>query len=435
MKRKVMAKDIANLLNYFERGFRNPTSISKNLSKQLDLLFDELSVIAPLKRNEEAKRIWVQFPRGTIDDFDNYEECKNNGEVETYEEFEDLWKLYYPNDPMWYELFVAEKEGMYRYISIGDKTIINVSLNDNNLEKTSDYIEEAITKLVKFLIPEVRNAVNKIKNNTYNQEVEKYLPYQFRTGVIKRSIFDNDNIMELEEWEFNRFKELINNGYNTINKISKLKDFTANDFFKACAIGYRACHYDCNDMKDEELYLKYADGRDEGLTGKGHGLNSGPGINYENSEEWNDWFFSSRGGGHPWEVCRGGNSTHVDLFVMNDFSFGEYRNNRDSFKNNKGYYFEVAGLYRPEEAIRFYISIFDYGYPILLRDSKEILARFEKTDYIGIVPHSITPIYCEHMFPKKYGRVIDFMHVYDEDIKRFKDHIEWLNEEKTEIIK
>ena len=69
----------------------------------------------------------------------------------------------------------------------------------------------------------------------------------------------------------------------------------------------------------------------------------------------------------------------------------------------------------------------------MLRDAKEILARFEETDYIGIVPHNIIPKYCEGMFPAEYGRVVDFMHVYDEEIQEFGLQIIWLPEEPAEL--
>ena len=68
--------------------------------------------------------------------------------------------------------------------------------------------------------------------------------------------------------------------------------------------------------------MHYADGRDEGLTGQGHGLNAGPGIDFDSPAAWNDWYFGTRGGGHPWEVVPGGNSTHVELYVCNGHASG-----------------------------------------------------------------------------------------------------------------
>ena len=84
------------------------------------------------------------------------------------------------------------------------------------------------------------------------------------------------------------------------------------------------------------------------------------------------------------------------------------------------------------ESVIFYLTLHDAGLPVLISDAEEILARFDASDYMGIVPHSVIPKYCEGMFPKEYGRVIDFMHVYEEDLEKYKDDIIWLPEEPAE---
>ena len=66
-------------------------------------------------------------------------------------------------------------------------------------------------------------------------------------------------------------------------------------------------------------------------------------------------------------------------------------------------------------------------------DGSEILARFDGTDYIGIVPRAMTPKYCENLFPDRYGPVIDFMHVYEEEMAEFGTEIEWLPEEPARL--
>ena len=53
--------------------------------------------------------------------------------------------------------------------------------------------------------------------------------------------------------------------------------------------------------------------------------------------------------------------------------------------------------------------------------------------HIGIVPHNIIPKYCEGMFPPEYGRVVDYMHVYDEEMQKFGDQIIWLPMEQAEL--
>lgn len=57
-----------------------------------------------------------------------------------------------------------------------------------------------------------------------------------------------------------------------------------------------------------------------------------------------------------------------------------------------------------------------------------MLVRFlrvsRRGDLIGLVPHDIIPVYYESMFPKRLETILDFMHVYDEDMASFGDKIE-----------
>ncbi len=38
------------------------------------------------------------------------------------------------------------------------------------------------------------------------------------------------------------------------------------------------------------------------------------------------------------------------------------------------------------------------------------------------------------MFPAEYGRVIDFIHVYDEEMELYGSEIDWLPLDKAELI-
>lgn len=254
---------------------------------------------------------------------------------------------------------------------------------------------------------------------------------------MKASIFDG-----LKANTYKAFQEYLNNGENDSDKIGRIQRFTANDFFRACALGYKACGYKGADLSPVEQYLMHADGRDEVLTGFGHGLNAGPGINPDDPAAWDDWYFDAqRFGGHPWEVCRGGNSTHVNLYVRNDKQYLEYMvrsgkmTQEEADAHPKGYYFEVAGSAwnRSVEAVNFYVALKKKKLPVVLSDADEILARFKGTDYIGIVPHTVIPSYCDGMFPNSYGKILDFMHVYQEEMDGYGDKIEWLPEEEASL--
>ena len=80
----------------------------------------------------------------------------------------------------------------------------------------------------------------------------------------------------------------------------------------------------------------------------------------------------------------------------------------------------------------FYVSIHDAGYPVLLQDANSILSRFLGPDLIGIVPHTTIPKYCDSMFPNCYGKILDFMHVYDDDV--WMRDVEWLPEEEAQLV-
>ena len=425
---KLVAPDIDRLLKYFDRGYLNPSGIRPSLAKAMEPLFEMLKPIAPLEYNDEAKTIWLLIPRGDISDFDSFEDLKEWDVVKTYKEYEDLWQEDYPLEKMWYPFVIVDgknKDGQtfFRGVSLGNKTIISAQMDKQG---GPDYSDEAAVTLCELIIPAIKESLEMVKNGTYNDFVNTNLPYKFRTGVIKRSVlwkynpdhkkFDLDG---LSEKTISVFRNILESGVNDKTKISRIKKFTANDFFKACELGYKALGYETKNMSPSELYIEYADGRDEGLTGSGCGLNEGPGIDFEDAEAWDEWYSGPRGGGHPWEIVRGGNSTHVDLFVCHD---------------DDGYYFRIHGKHRQLEAVTFYTTLSTAGLPVYLEDANEILARFDGGDFVGIVPHSTFPRYCEGMFPKEYGKVIDFMHVYDEEIEQYGKEIIWLPEEETKLI-
>lgn len=448
---KLVAPDIDRLLKYFDRGYLNPSGVRPALAKAMEPLFELLSPLAPLEDNDEAKFLWLFIPRGDISDYDSFEDLKEYGEVKTYKEYEELWKYDYPQEKIWYQFVIVDSKDSdgttrFRAVALGNKTIISAEMKK---EGEPDYSDEAAVMLCNLITPAVKESLDMLKNGTYNDFVNKNLPYKFRTGIIKRSVlwkynserrqFDFDG---LSEETISTFRNILKTGVNDKTKISRIKNFTANDFFKACELGYKALNYDTKEMSLSELYLEYADGRDEGLTGKGCGLNEGPGIDFEDSKAWDEWYSRKNMGGHPWEIIRGGNSTHLDLMVCNDkreleyeFRLGEISEEEYKERLEKaGYYFTLRGKYRQLEAVTFYTTLSAAGLPVILEDAEEILARFEGNDYVGIVPHSCATRYCESMFPSEYGKVIDFIHVFDEDMEQFGKEITWLPEDAAKLI-
>ena len=451
---RLIAPDIDSLLRFFRDGHTNATSPTPAVIAAINPVFDALRNLAPSKRNDEYKSIWLQIPRGTIDDYYSYEDMLANVSVESREQYEAFWQEDYPDELKWYKLELIEsrnREGdiRFRAVFLDHKCVVSITFERNG-DPFPIYTEEAVVTLCSLIMEAIPASMEKLKQGTYNDDVNAHLPYWFRTGVIRRSViwkkapddWKKDGMDGLSPETASEFKRLQESGINDVQKIGRIKSFTANDFFHACELGYKALGYDCDGLTPDKLYLKYADGRDEGLTGTGYGLNAGPGIDFDDPAAWDQWYFSSRGGGHPWEVVPGGNSTHMDLFVSNDvellgyqFRLGEISQQEyDERLAKAGYYFHIRGKHRPLESVTFYTTLSAAGLPVVIDDAKEILARFDGSDYVGIVPHHVALKYCESMFPVKYGPVIDFTHVYADDIAALGEDIEWLPEAEARLI-
>ncbi len=87
-----------------------------------------------------------------------------------------------------------------------------------------------------------------------------------------------------------------------------------------------------------------------------------------------------------------------------------------------------------DQEINFYVALSVAGLPVVLDDAEEILARYDGSDYIGIVPHDTPTRYCENLFHSEYGNVIDFMHIYDDEMPILEDMIIWLPEPPAILI-
>ena len=452
---KMVAPDVDELLRYFDRLRLSPTPSTPALFAAAEKLCNIMEPLAPLKTNDEARAIWLRIPRGTIADYDSFEDMKNWGEVETYEEYKACWLKDYPEESCWYELVTVKSfnpDGSLRFyaVDLGNNTVISATTEDRIFRDENEYYaEEAAIRLCSLIIPAVQESMALLKAGLYNALVEASLPYQFRVGVIRRSDLW-EAVPETKAAAFGRlsedtvqeFKKLIRSGINDESRIGRIKDFTANDFFRACKIGYETIGYDCDGYSLSELYVRYSDGRDEGLTGTGYGLNAGPGIDFDSPSAWDAWYFDrNRWGGHPWEVVPGGSSTHVELYVENDKQSLEWDLHSGEISEEEynerlqqaGYYFIVAGIYRQYEAVSFYISLSAAGLPVVISGAEQLVSKFEATDYVGVVPHHMFTEHCENLFPDSYGEIIDFTHVNkDEDI--WFDKIEWLPEDKAELL-
>jgi hypothetical protein len=119
-------------------------------------------------------------------------------------------------------------------------------------------------------------------------------------------------------------------------------------------------------------------------------------------DQFADWL-QERMAAHPWEICRGGNSTHISLFIS-------------EVENNWALRLAGSSIFRVEETVRMAVALFDNKIPFQLSDAEEIVRMVTGSDFIGIVPDAIFPRYCYSLFPKE-DKIIDFMNIgFDKEI-------------------
>ena len=379
----------------------------------LDELFALLEQVSPVSENG-ARSLWLRAERGPIEDYGNPAEEVANGHYESEEEFIKEWKGWFPDEIEWYKLSAVElkKEG-YRAITLRHDFVI---LQDKNREPGG--FPNEIPEFVQWMIDGVKECIQMLRDGTYNDFVRDNLPPRHRYGTIRRKDFWDvwpemraeffKDISKEDVAEFIKKASEQTEQYNEIE--GRMPEMTANDFYRFCAMGYEANNYEGCDMTPKEQYYLHADGRDEGLRD----------IAPDSPEAFNIWLYDSdRGGGHPWEVCRGGNSTHVALNVMQD---------------ERGFWLYLAGdaWNRTIETVKFYLALTRAGVPVFLAEAHTLADRLAEKEKIGIVPDGVIPVYCESDFPNEH--IIDFINLPDEDQEKFLPFCTWYEEKPIYLI-
>lgn len=382
------------------RMYGNDTTYDDKSYKLIDEIFELLEKFAPVNK-DGVRELWLTSERGSIKDFDDYEEMKSWGDVDNYDEFIELWLQSFPDEIQWYHMAAYHnKEIDYKTIYIDHSQVIEV-----DGRKAHKSLESNIEEYTTWMLDAVKSCYEQVKEGTYNKRINNELPPEYRTGTIVRKAFCDIFPEYRKEFLKNISKERIDEFIKAVSnqpepeEMPRIQEFTANDFYKCCALGYKANNYKCTDLTPKEQYYIHADGRDSGLKN----------IDGDSVEAFIDWCHNHESG-HPWEVCMGGNSTHIDLYAHHD---------------EKGFYLAVSGKSesRCVEAVNLYLAIRDAGYPIYIFDSKELTERFLETEKIGIVPKGIFPRYCDSLFPNE--NVIDFMNLPFEERDKVVNACKW----------
>ncbi len=379
----------------------------------LDEMFEILEQVSPIRKNGERK-LWLRADRGEISDFGDMEEAIADGEYASEAEFIQTWKDWYPNEVEWYELStVQDKEGEYRMVVLRHACVIAQA----GRKELSRFVNE-IPEFVQWLLDGVKECVEMLRAGTYNEFVRDNLPPQHKTGTIRRKDYWDvwpeareaffEDITPDDVAEFIQKASAQVESYDLME--GRLPSMTANDFFRFCAMGYAENRYEGCEKTPKEQYYLHADGRDDGLGD----------VSPDDPEAFRAWLDDrTHRSGHPWEVCRGGNSTHVSLYPWND---------------DKGYFLLLEGAARNRtiETVKFFLALTRAGIPVYLQEAQMLADRLAEREKIGIVPQGVIPKYCEHRFPKEH--IIDYINLPREDREKFLPFCTWYEEPRITLI-
>ena len=374
----------------------------------IEEIFGYIRMIEPINENG-VRELWLTSERGTIEDFKDIDEAIAEGEVENARELEEWWLDLYPETEQWYHMAAVEDSDTgYKAIFLNNRHVIEV---DPRKEKG---FENDISEFVEWLLYAVKRCIDELKEGTYNARINKGVPHEHKTGTImRRDLYDIFPDMrerffaDISKAEIAEFISLASRQSRNAD-ISRMPSFTANEFYKCCALGYKANGYKFIELPPKEQYYKHADGRDDGLCD----------IDGDSVEEFIQWYHCSQIG-HPWEICKGGNSTHVSLYVHHD---------------DRGFYLSVAGdaVTRCVEAVKIYLALKKAGYPVTIYNAEELIERFNETERIGIVPKGVFPRYCGGYFP--HEKIIDFMNLPYEERDKVAEKCIWQPLEEIRLI-
>ncbi len=351
---------------------------------------------------------------------------KNLKQFDHKVEYKDLmWKVIFPDKKLKFHYIHVTKYQDTHYIGLVDGNLctlevkpdkkvevapsFGVSRYDDGSDDPAAAWNDLISTAIRWL-----NTVKKdwIKAN---KQVHEGYPLNRRYGIVPNAliraslpdIYRIDKV--LGKTKIKKFVRLFEDAHfeNEDNFIRKT--MTANDYFDYCKIAYIAAQekegYVDKNLSGRQMYECYADGRDNGLLD----------IAGDSKKEFADWIDGKHpkktSGGHPWEIKRGGNTTHIDLYVT-----------RPRFRHEENFIVSLNGpsIGRLKETLDMFLALHEAEFPITIANAKGIYKRLLALDNIGIIPcfdslHRANQRFHEH------ENVFDVLH-YD-DLGKYKRRI------------
>ena len=328
------------------------------------------------------------------------------------------WEIYLKPESRWIKLDAKLYNGTWyfsileepsRRISSSNQISFSYTLQSDGKER--DPLPPKICDRLPAIRRAIAQTIERVKVDPlrYHGELLRSIPPTLRYGLLPRS-FVRDLLPEWQPFH----KELTPSETTRMIDLCEradeepLKTMTTGRFFEYCRVAYGAnpASFDWagesinTNASGIELYSRYADGRDDGLKK----------IDPDSADAFLAWYCSPRLGGHPWEIYRGGNSTHIDLAIVKD----------TKTESETGWRILLSAFSstRLVETCRIALALEAAGLPFVLDHKDSYLWRLRGTDMVGILPEEVDLRYGYHEFPEQF-KVADAI--------RF----EWFRDERT----
>ncbi len=77
------------------------------LTNSVERLVGEIKKLK-VQGDDDFRSVFIEADRGDIEDYGNFDEFREEGAVDSYEDFVELWKCDYPDEKKWYKLTFSE---------------------------------------------------------------------------------------------------------------------------------------------------------------------------------------------------------------------------------------------------------------------------------------------------------------------------------------
>lgn len=343
-------------------------SKSVEVFEQVERLYRLLSRLRPVTDGGDSTwSFWIRTNRGAIEKFGDFDALKEDGDIASYDEFESLWRTEYPDPVQWHRFSLLQYDNQL-FFSLKGALSFSVNLT-TGIFKGVDVADIDGRMLVSKLSAAVENEAEHCVSDPdgFHRGIVGTLPLSKRFGRIRRRDIWNgakDTArldIEIGAAGLAQFEKML----RSLRDTEIVDAMTADDFFGYCevcydAVGYRALPLNASPV---EKYRIMADNRDEGLSNL-------PG---KDPQAFRDWLKNRTGGGHPWEICRGGNSTHISLHVIER-------------EGGLQLFLEGFSMGRVVETAKMALALHARGVPFDLYKKEAMLSMLNGSDFVGIVP-------------------------------------------------